>query len=231
MLRLWRLASDGVWYGDAVAVRGGDQGVAGVTSPPGPTMSGSDDERDDLQTLSARAVVGDAVATERLLGIVHRLVRRYCRARLSRFPGAEQSVDDVAQEVCIAVITALPRYRDEGRPFEAFVYRIAANKVADAQRASYRAAVPYADVPDQPETADGPEESAMRGADAERARELLSTLPETLRELLILRVAVGMSAEETGRALGMTAGAVRVAQHRAVQRLRAIAVKPAAEIA
>jgi RNA polymerase sigma-70 factor (ECF subfamily) len=194
-------------------------------------MSETDDERDDLQALSARAVVGDAVATERLLGIVHRLVRRYCRARLSRFPGAEHAADDVAQEVCIAVISALPRYRDEGRPFEAFVYRIAANKVADAQRASYRSAVPYAELPDQPETADGPEEAAMRGADAQRARELLSALPETLRELLVLRVAVGLSAEETGRALGMSAGAVRVAQHRAVQRLRALAETPAGQIA
>jgi RNA polymerase sigma-70 factor (ECF subfamily) len=194
-------------------------------------MSEADDERDDLQALSARAVVGDAVATERLLGIVHRLVRRYCRARLSRFPGAEHAADDVAQEVCIAVISALPRYRDEGRPFEAFVYRIAANKVADAQRASYRSAVPYAELPDQVETADGPEEAAMRGADAQRARELLSALPETLRELLVLRVAVGLSAEETGRALGMSAGAVRVAQHRAVQRLRALAETPAGQTA
>ncbi|HUW16406.1 MAG TPA: sigma factor-like helix-turn-helix DNA-binding protein, partial [Actinomycetes bacterium] len=41
-----------------------------------------------------------------------------------------------------------------------------------------------------------------------------------LRELLLLRVAVGLSAEETGRALGMTPGAVRVAQHRALSRLR-----------
>jgi RNA polymerase sigma-70 factor (ECF subfamily) len=194
-------------------------------------MSEADDDRDDLHALSARAVVGDAVATERLLGIVHRLVRRYCRARLSRFPGAEHAADDVAQEVCIAVISALPRYRDEGRPFEAFVYRIAANKGADAQRASYRSAGPYAELPDQVETADGPEEAAMRGADAQRARELLSALPETLRELLVLRVAVGLSAEETGRALGMSAGAVRVAQHRAVQRLRALANTPAEQTA
>jgi RNA polymerase sigma-70 factor (ECF subfamily) len=44
-----------------------------------------------------------------------------------------------------------------------------------------------------------------------------------LRELLVLRVAVGLSAEETGRAMGMSAGAVRVAQHRALARLRALA--------
>ena len=40
------------------------------------------------------------------------------------------------------------------------------------------------------------------------------------REILTLRVGVGLSAEETAEALGMTAGAVRVAQHRALAKLR-----------
>ena len=129
------------------------------------------------------------------------------------------------------MLSALDRYRDEGRPFEAFVYRIAANKVADAQRAFYRLATPYAELPDGPETADGPEELVVRDNDAAQARKLLSALPETARELLVLRVAVGMSAEETGRALGMTPGAVRVAQHRAMLRLRQLAEAVPAESA
>ncbi|REO45365.1 RNA polymerase subunit sigma, partial [Mycobacterium tuberculosis] len=37
---------------------------------------------------------------------------------------------------------------------------------------------------------------------------------------LILRVVVGLSAEETAAAVGSTTGAVRVAQHRALQRLK-----------
>jgi RNA polymerase sigma-70 factor, ECF subfamily len=180
-------------------------------------------ESNDFKDLSVRAVQGDAAAVERLLHLVYRMVRRYCRARLSRMPGGEQMADDVAQEVSIAVHAALGRYRDEGRPFEAFVYRIAANKVADAQRAFYRADVPVGDIPDSPELSPGPEEQAERAEDAEHVRALLGQLPDQLRELLVLRVAVGLSAEETGRALGMTAGAVRVAQHRAVQRLRKLA--------
>jgi RNA polymerase sigma-70 factor (ECF subfamily) len=38
-----------------------------------------------------------------------------------------------------------------------------------------------------------------------------------------MRILSGLTAEETGHALGMSAGAVRVAQHRALSRLRAIA--------
>ncbi len=180
-----------------------------------------------LARLVPRAVAGEARATEELIGVVHQLVHRYCQARLSRFPGAEQAADDVAQEVCLAVLAALPRYREEGKPFEAFLYRVAANKVADSQRNLYRAAALADDLPEMIDLTEGPEDAAVRSGYAEQARELLACLPVPQRELLLLRVAVGLTAEETGRALGMSAGAVRVAQHRAVQRLRQVAAHSA----
>ncbi len=181
------------------------------------------DSAADLSELAALATGGDATAMESLLALVRPLVVRYCRARLSRLPASRQSADDVAQEVCIAVLTALPRYREEGRPFEAFVFGIAAHKVADAHRAAARRAIATSDLPDRPDLAPGPEESVLRASDAQRARHLLDQLTPNLRELLVLRIAVGLSAEDTGRALGMTPGAVRVAQHRALARLRSLA--------
>jgi len=176
-----------------------------------------------LGELANRAVLGDAAARDELLGDVRVLVHRYCRARLGRRPGSEHVADDVAQEVCLAMLYALPRYRDEGRPFEAFVFAIAAHKVADAQRSAIRAAVPTDELLDEPDTRPGPEDQAVRRSEAAFVRSLLDRLPSLQRELLILRVAVGLSARETGVALGMTSGAVRVAQHRALSRLRIIA--------
>ncbi|KWX03890.1 RNA polymerase sigma factor SigD [Carbonactinospora thermoautotrophica] len=178
-----------------------------------------------MRVLAARAARGDRRAIDDLLARIRPLVVRYCRARLGRISGADHAADDAAQEVCLAVLSALPRYRDEGRPFEAFVFGIAAHKVADVQRAVSRAAVPTPELPDTADEAMGPEEEAVRRSDAERCRALLNRLPPNLRELLILRVAVGLSAEETGRVLGMTAGAVRVAQHRALNRLRSLAAE------
>ena len=198
-----------------------DQGA--VTRRPARAILPPDDAANELGWLAARAVEGDAQATESLLGAVHRMVHRYCRARLSRYPGAEHAADDVAQEVCIAVLSALPRYRDEGKPFEAFVYRIAANKVADNQRASFRQPQPQAELPEVVDLTDGPETLALRASDAAQARALLDVLPDTLRELMVLRIAVGLTADETGRALDMKPGAVRVAQHRALAKLRAAA--------
>ncbi|GGX78728.1 hypothetical protein GCM10010324_25360 [Streptomyces hiroshimensis] len=182
----------------------------------------------EIGALVARAVEGDRRATHDLLALVHPLALRYCRTRLSRLPGdARHFVDDLAQEVCLAVLCALPRYRDTGRPFEAFVVAIAAHKVADLQRAAMRhpgsTAVPSDEMPEQPDDSLGPEERALLSSDAEWAKKLLASLPENQRELVLLRVAIGMTAEETGQMLGMSPGAVRVAQHRALSRLRALA--------
>jgi RNA polymerase sigma-70 factor (ECF subfamily) len=210
--------------GRVLAPGSADRGVVGaaaVTPARVPAMSGRTDG--GLRELAARAVQGDARAREELLADVRRLVHRYCRTRLGRMPGAEQAAEDAAQEVCIAVLSALPRFRDEGRPFEAFVFGIAAHKVADAQRAAARQAIPTDDLPDGPDLDDGPEETLLRAGEAERARALLERLPAHQRELLVLRIGVGLSAEETGLALGMSAGAVRVAQHRALARLRVLA--------
>ena len=121
----------------------------------------------------------------------------------------------------MAVLTALPTFRHEGKPFLAFVYGICAHKVADAHRAAARSrSMPVAEVPDSASREWGPEQSALASSAAQVMDELLHSLPDTQQEILRLRVVVGLSAEETAEALGMTAGAVRVAQHRALAKLR-----------
>jgi RNA polymerase sigma-70 factor (ECF subfamily) len=180
-------------------------------------------EESDLRDLTLLAVQGDPAAVESLIGRVRPMIVRYCRARLGRVSGQYHIADDVAQEVCIAVLGALPRYRDMGRPFASFVFGIASHKIADALRSAIRAAVPTEDLPDGPDEGPGPEETVVRYIEAERARGLLNRLPDHQRELVLLRVVAGLSAEETGNVLGMSAGAVRVAQHRAIARLRAMA--------
>ncbi|WP_254715616.1 sigma-70 family RNA polymerase sigma factor [Actinomadura sp. NAK00032] len=212
---------------------------SGGPAPPAPRDAGRDTGRDtgrgtralraadaadgDLKELTNRAVQGDPGAIEVLIAEVRPMIVRYCRARLGRVSGQYHIADDVAQEVCIAVLSALPRYRDMGRPFASFVFGIAAHKIADAMRSAVRAAVPTEDLPDGPDDRPGPEETVVRYIEAQRARDLLTRLPEHQRELVLLRVVAGLSAEETGNVLGMSAGAVRVAQHRALARLRAMA--------
>ena len=175
--------------------------------------------------LVSRAVRRDPDATATLLAQLRPGLVRYCRARLGRIGGAYSTADDVAQEVCLALLRALPKYRDQGRPFTAFVYAIAANKVIDAQRAAVRAAVaePVESMMEEPDHTPGPEQQALATDLARRLSGLLSRLTDTQREIVLLRVAVGLSAEEVGDVVGMSAAAVRVAQSRALARLRTLA--------
>jgi RNA polymerase sigma-70 factor (ECF subfamily) len=179
------------------------------------------DTTDVPEELVAAAMAGDRQAVGRVLAIIRPLVVRYCRARLGAPDRTSATADDVAQEVCLAVLTALPGYRVQGKPFLAFVYGIAAHKVIDAHRATVRnRAEPVADVPDAVATTDGPEQRALHAELSGEMGRLLDQLPDKQREILLLRVVVGLSAEETAEAVGSTPGAVRVAQHRALARLR-----------
>jgi RNA polymerase sigma-70 factor, ECF subfamily len=193
-------------------------GRATVTPGNSLTMTNTGEELDSAVTAAAQ---GDRASLSLVLEIVRPLVVRYCRARVGSAERGQLSADDVAQEVCLAVMTALPRYQDQGRPFMAFVYGIASHKVADAHRnAGRNKADPMAEVPDVISTDNGPEQQALDSEASRQMNDLLSTLPEKHREILILRLVVGLSAEETAAAVGSTAGAVRVAQHRAIAKLK-----------
>ena len=110
-----------------------------------------------LESLVAAAVAGDRRARERLLAEIHPLVLRYCRGRLGRQETVIGSADDVAQEICLAVVNALGGYTVKGLSFRAFVYGIAAHKVTDAFRAIGRNRTePMAELPDAPDPAGRP---------------------------------------------------------------------------
>jgi RNA polymerase sigma-70 factor, ECF subfamily len=176
---------------------------------------------DHLDAAVAEAVAGSRDALREVVETIRPIVVRYIRARLGATERVGLSADDVAQEVCLAAIQALPRYQDQGRPFLAFVYGIAAHKVADAHRAAARNKSEPSDVVPERYSPDvGPEQMALQADTSARMNKLLQVLPEKQREILILRIVVGLSAEETADAVGSTAGAVRVAQHRALAKLK-----------
>ena len=120
-----------------------------------------------------------------LLAEIHPLVLRYCRGRLGRQETVIGSADDVAQEICLAVVNALAGYTVKGLSFRAFVYGIAAHKVTDAFRAIGRNRTePMAELPDAPAPHDDPEQQALAGELAQRLGGLLHQLTPRQREVL-----------------------------------------------
>ncbi|GAB3448191.1 sigma-70 family RNA polymerase sigma factor [Actinophytocola sediminis] len=168
--------------------------------------------------LATRARRGEPEAAAQLLARIRPGVLRYCWARLGTLGRGDLSPDDVAQDVCLAVFEALPRYQDRGLPFTAFVYRIAANKVADAHRTPALRTIET--LPDRADERWTPEAHAVHADLSRRLLPLLNDLTGAQREIILLRVAAGLSAEEVGAVIGKSPSAVRMAQARALARLR-----------
>jgi len=61
----------------------------------------------------------------------------------------------------------------------------------------------------------------VRDEEQEHLARLLAALPDDQREILVLRLVGELTAREIGAVIGKREGAVRVALHRIVRRLRA----------
>jgi RNA polymerase sigma-70 factor (ECF subfamily) len=173
---------------------------------------------EELAALALAAQRGDASSREELIRVVRPAVLRYVLARgLGDHDG-----EDVTQEVCVAVLQAVDRWRDEGRPVWAVVFAIVRNKLADLgrQQVRQREAL-YEDMTVHDEARqETPAELVERDESAAGVADLLNSLPPTQRDVLMLRVIAGLSCAETAEALGLTAGSVRVIQYRGMTALR-----------
>ncbi|NKQ54125.1 RNA polymerase sigma factor ShbA [Amycolatopsis sp. K13G38] len=199
----------------------------GFTTPQNfPRGSSSRLTKEELDPAVRDAATGDPAAVAKLIAMITPVAVRYCRARLGGRDLSYLSADDVAQEVCLAVLHALPNYQDRGGSFLYLVHAIASNKVADAYRLVSRdRSDPVAELPERPLADNEPEKHVLDGDLGARLSKLIATLPPLQQEILTLRLVVGLSAGETAEALGISPGNVRVTQHRALTKLRAMVTR------
>ncbi|MET8765113.1 sigma-70 family RNA polymerase sigma factor [Lentzea sp. NPDC004782] len=177
----------------------------------------------DVDTEVQAAAAGDQRAVTRLLTHLQPLVTQYCRTRVRARDCSLFDPEVIAQEINIGVLKALPRLRGRNTPFLLFVYGIAAHKLSDALRAARRDQLELtANTPDIERSPEEPEPLVLRAEVTAHLGKLLRRLHPRQRKILALRVVLGLSSEETAQAIGSTPGAVRVAQHRALAKLRAV---------
>lgn len=164
---------------------------------------------------------GDAAAYGRFLTEAAPVLRNIARARL---PGGNaEEIEDVVQEALMAVHAKRHTWR-ESDPVTPWLYAIARYKCADAARRRLGRAAKGAEVPIEDLAEILPDEAA--GAEITAARDLERLLDRIEPRAAAIVRAVGLegdSAADVGARLGMSEGAVRVAYHRAMQRLRQIA--------
>jgi len=143
--------------------------------------------------------------------------------------GDRQAAEDLFQETFLQVFSNLERFRPEGR-FRPWVYTIAANLARDEMRRRRRRKSASLDEEISPgedaklvdmigsQTAE-PEAVANSREAATLAGELLSRLPETLREVVTLYFYNDMKYAEISAALGLPMGTVKSRLFRAIREM------------
>lgn len=162
-----------------------------------------------------RAARGDATAIGDLYRRYAPAIFRYLFYRL----GDRDVAEDLTSEVFVRALEALPRYRVRGRPFSAWLYRIARARVADHYRGRRRhPLVPL--VPDTPADGADPDAQAESQLTAAALRRAIVQLTPLQQQVVVLRFLEGLSHRAVAQIVGRSEGAVRVLQYRALAALR-----------
>jgi RNA polymerase sigma-70 factor (ECF subfamily) len=183
-------------------------------------VSGGVADDASVDELARAATGGDAEALGRLYDALVDPIHRYVAVRLRR----REDVEDVTQLVFERIVAALPRYRDNGRPFAAWAFRIARNAVIDHQR-RLRPTEPLGTI-SEPIDRLGADDRALQEEEIRELRAAIRRLTLDQQEALALRYAAGLSADEAARVMGRRAGTIRGLTFRAIETLRRRLAKP-----
>jgi RNA polymerase sigma-70 factor (ECF subfamily) len=171
-----------------------DRREAGLDRRGAGVPSGSSAEREAAVVAAAQA--GDPLAIEQLLAMLGPSLLRAVRALMGP---SHPDLEDVVQDVLIAVVDALPSFRGDCTLLH-FAIRIATRRTTTARRRS-RSVLGWLEAfwrKEEPLVPGALSPGDETLADRRRAllRALLGEIPETQAEALALRVALGHSIDE-----------------------------------
>jgi RNA polymerase sigma-70 factor (ECF subfamily) len=175
-------------------------------------------------SLAVAAAQGDHAAFATIMrrhkGWLYQFIRRYVADRDDAY--------DVLQESFVSAWAAMARF-DPERPMQAWLRRIALNKCRDRARRNMvrRTALRVLGMAEQSACAS---EAATPGADTtaatdearRRLEQAIASLPQQLKEPLILTMLEDMSHKQAGELLGINPKAVETRVYRAKRRLAAM---------
>jgi RNA polymerase sigma-70 factor, ECF subfamily len=157
---------------------------------------------------------------------VARIYQAYAPALLRFFVAAvgdRHAAEDLTGNVFTDAIASLPGFRGEINKLGGWLFRIARHDLYDYRRRAARARTENLDdVLDEAalvEDAPDPQDLAVERLEGSRVMAALAQLSTDQREVLLLRLAAGLTAPEVATTLGKTTGAVKSLQHRGLASL------------
>jgi len=140
-------------------------------------------------------------------------------AYVVRRVGDRAETEDLTSEVFHHALSNLKRFEWRGIPFAAWLFRIAANLIADRRQRRRRE-----QLTDGPEPIESAAAKDVEFEEAERRAtlfRLVDTLPAEQRRVVVLRFVEQRSIKEVAREIRKAEGAVKQLQFRALKSLRA----------
>ena len=139
-----------------------------------------------------------------------------------RLTSHEEDARDVVQEAYLRAWKSIGRFRGDAR-FTTWLYRITANTAyTHVQKRRRQRTTPLDEIHDPTETRleTSPETVADSTAGLEELAAALAQLPDTLRQIIVLKDVYGLSHETIAHETGISVAAAKVRLHRARKRLR-----------
>jgi RNA polymerase sigma-70 factor, ECF subfamily len=137
--------------------------------------------------------------------------------------GDRHQAEDLTGTAFVSAIEGLPRFYGPVEALGGWLFQIARHDLYDFRRRQARSRIEPLEnhLPEAAAEAgaEDPEELAIDRVDADRVVAALRELSEDQRQVLLLRMAAGLTAPEVAQTLGKTIGAVKALQHRGLASL------------
>jgi RNA polymerase sigma-70 factor (ECF subfamily) len=169
----------------------------------------------DIQSESERLRNRDAAAWESFYERVYPMMLAYAERRVGR----GETARDAVSEALARTVKTIGRMEELDAAPEAWCFGILRHVIADSQRQIYRERTVVAAFED---SSPDPAVNVEVTMEHESVRRAFAQLSESDRELLELRVVAGLSSDEVAKVLSMRPSAVRMAQMRALEKLRSL---------
>jgi RNA polymerase sigma-70 factor (ECF subfamily) len=176
-------------------------------------VAGDAGAQDEVRALVEKAAAGSVEAFGEVYSMYLDRIYRYIYYQVHN----KETAEDLTEEVFIKAWRKIGKFRWEGRPFSAWLYRIAHNHVVDYFRTNRRHEPLDIDIPTDQDQPEGEYEQKQLQQMILRA---LSSLPQQQRQIITLKFIEDSSNETIGQVTGKSQGAIRVMQMRALGALR-----------
>ena len=195
---------------------------------PQPTSSSeADNPRESELALVQQLIAGDEKGFELLI----RTHGGYLMTVARRYLNSEADVQDCVQETFLRAFEKISSFESRSS-LRSWLHRITVNQALSKLRSMSRRPEQLLDdtaslfddrgmrIVTPSETSNSAETEVSNQRDLEEIRTIIDELPDTSRNLLLLRDVEGYSTEETASLLGISVGAVKTGLHRARHALK-----------